>query len=537
MPAIAVFQPAKTFQAKCKAAGLGGLIRALFKPEYQTVEAVRGLSFEMDQGGSTAMKKQFILIFALLVASCAPIAAPSLDADRARFADGLIESQRALLDQFPGASVYNIDLEIDADLIHVNGREEVRYTNTESVTLDQVDFRLFPNILGGELAIQSVTVNDRAATLDFDLGDSLMRVPLTLEPGESAGIRIEFTVTAASEVGVNYGILFSDGRVLTLAHAYPLIAVYDASGWNVEIPSPNGDLIYADASFYVVRVTAPQNVTLIASGREIQSQQGDPQVVTLAAGPARDFQLTAAKDYARLSQKTGEVTINSYAPAEFQDRNAFVLEVAVHALEIYSQRYAPYPYTELDLVATPTLALGVEYPGLVVLRSGLYDPDQDGKYPVPATAMLETTVAHEVGHQWFYNLVGNDQLDEPWLDESLAQLATWQYFTDRYGAQAGADFADSLDERWQRVDRERIPIGQPVSAYSPLQYGAIVYGRGPLFFLKLRDEIGSDAFDLFLRNYTATYSWGLASGAGLKASAEQACACDLTPLFNAWIAP
>ena len=36
----------------------------------------------------------------------------------------------------------------------------------------------------------------------------------------------------------------------------------------------------------------------------------------------------------------------------------------------------------------------------------------------------EIVVAHEVAHQWWYSLVGNDQIDEPWLDEAFAQFTT-----------------------------------------------------------------------------------------------------------------
>src|SRR5512140_3440767 len=50
MPAIEVTNLQKTFQSKRKAAGLNASVRALFKPEYSTVEAVRGLSFEMEPG-------------------------------------------------------------------------------------------------------------------------------------------------------------------------------------------------------------------------------------------------------------------------------------------------------------------------------------------------------------------------------------------------------------------------------------------------------------------------------------------------------
>ena len=50
MPSIEVKQLQKIFQTKRKAAGLGGSMRALFKPQYSSIEAVRRLSFQMEAG-------------------------------------------------------------------------------------------------------------------------------------------------------------------------------------------------------------------------------------------------------------------------------------------------------------------------------------------------------------------------------------------------------------------------------------------------------------------------------------------------------
>ena len=61
-------------------------------------------------------------------------------------------------------------------------------------------------------------------------------------------------------------------------------------------------------------------------------------------------------------------------------------------------------------------------------------------------------MAHEVGHQWFYNLVGNDVQQQPWLDESLTQFVTWQYFYDRYGDLAAQSFRDAIQSRWDKLN-------------------------------------------------------------------------------------
>jgi aminopeptidase N len=204
------------------------------------------------------------------------------------------------------------------------------------------------------------------------------------------------------------------------------------------------------------------------------------------------------------------------------------LQYAAQALRVFSDRYGPYPYTELDLVSTPTLALGIEYPGMIAITQDII---------APGDVYFESTVAHEVAHQWFYGLVGNDQLDDPWLDEALAQWATLQYFTDEHGPGAAAGFRASLTGRWERTAGELIPIGLPVAAYSGGEYGSIVYGRGPLFFEALRDSMGAGAFDSFLRAYVEANAWGVATPEGLKALAEAECACNLTGLFEEWVYP
>ena len=150
---------------------------------------------------------------------------------------------------------------------------------------------------------------------------------------------------------------------------------------------------------------------------------------------------------------------------------------------------------------------------------------------------MEATVAHETGHQWFYSLVGDDQLDDPWLDESLTQFATLQYYEDEYGNEGASGFEASLNGRWESINYGKIPIGLPVAEYTDQEYGAIVYGRGPLFFVALRDEMGTEAFDSFLKDYTQSLSWKISTPPTLQALAEKHCSCDLQKIFEEWVYP
>ena len=108
------------------------------------------------------------------------------------FRAGLIQSQQASLDSLSGASFYSITFTIQDDLINTDGIEEVHYTNRETVPLEEIQFRLLPNVLNGEMKVASVRVNDQPFEPIYELQDSLMRVPLyqPLQPGESVDISI-----------------------------------------------------------------------------------------------------------------------------------------------------------------------------------------------------------------------------------------------------------------------------------------------------------------------------------------------------------
>ncbi|HEX7540745.1 MAG TPA: M1 family aminopeptidase, partial [Anaerolineales bacterium] len=306
------------------------------------------------------------------------------------------------------------------------------------------------------------------------------------------------------------------------------ILVYNEQGWNNQTPDLDGDPLFSDTSLYLVSVNAPANLVLVASGTEFyRSEAAGRQQVLYADGPARDFYLAASSSFVKQSETVGELTVNSYAPANLLGFAGSALKIAEAAIADFSRRYAPYPYTEFDIVPIITSAGGVEFPGLTSLSKDVYNESD----------FLEVVVTHEVGHQWFYNMVGNATQRQPWLDESLAEFVTWQYFLDQHGTQGAQSYRDEMQYTWDTLQDEKIPIGLPVSAYSNEGYVAIVYGRGPFFLLALRERMGQETFDRFMSAYTQHYEWTIATSEGFKSVAEQTCTCDLTPLFDEWVNP
>ncbi len=457
--------------------------------------------------------------------------------DYTPFEAGLIKDQKSVVNELPAATIYHIDMQIADNITTITGKQETLYTNQKNVPLSEILFRLFPNLAEGSSEISNLLVNGQPAEPQFELQNSVMRVPLLqpLEPGEQVVVSMDFVVTVPDREGGNYGTFAYLDGVLALAHFYPMVAVYDDEGWDVEIAPPIGDVVYADSSYYLVKVTAPADQTLVTSGVEINREDlGDQQTAIYAAGPVRDFYIAASDRFEGISRTVGETTINSYAPADLAGGSEAALDFAEKSLQSFNQRFGPYPFTEFDMVSTTTFALGVEYPGIVAILIDLYRPDNNVA-GMPANRLMEAVVAHEVAHQWFYSIIGNNQVDEPWVDEAMAQYATLLYYQDVYGDGGANGFRGSLERRWQRVDKAEIPIGLPVEDYTSTEYGAIVYGRGPLFVEELAKEMGENVFAGFLQDYYQKYQWGVATGDDFKQLAEQHCNCDLTPLFETWV--
>lgn len=450
----------------------------------------------------------------------------------------LSKEYQPVLQEMKEATRYTISIRIEDSITEISGNQEVHYTNTETIPLTEVYFRLFPNVGGDYMTVTRLAVDGQPAEINMEHRNTALRVdlPQALPPGGQTLISMDFLQNVPASMGGNYGLYIYLDDILALDQFFPIIPVYDDDeGWNVEDPPINADMLFADAAFFEVHVDAPQELVLAGSGIEISAavQQGRQQVA-FAGGPQRDFFLAASARFASASADLGETRVNSYFPEEYRESGEMVLQTALAALRSFNQRFGLYPYTELDLISTPMIALGMEYSAATTLSLDYYDPQRTlGAFPSPL--YLESAAAHEVGHQWFFNQVMSDQIDEPWLDEGLVQYLTYLYYVDRYGAEQAQSYIDSWYARWVRLDFEGIPIGKPAGEYTFEEYSPIVYGRAPLFFLTLKEELGEEVFNQLLHDYTARYRWGIADTQAFKVMAEEACACDLSPLFLHWV--
>jgi hypothetical protein len=508
---------------------------------------------------SSRFKRLVLISSVLLFVSCArptPIPTPTPSSTSiptlsptatppSEHAQALRSEFRADLELFPDATRYDIELKIASNMTTVVGHERVIYTNTENVPLDALYLRLFPNTpsYGGAMTATNISLDGRPAAPVIELDGSALRIPLDppLEPGVRLDLALDFTVTVPTVVERGYGQLGYYDGILALANAYPLVPVYDDAdadhnavgrhpGWNVEVAPPYGDAIYSETAFYTVRVTAPADMTLIASGNCTASASGSDGDKTWACvtGPMRDFNAILGPDYRVVSQVVEGVTVNSFFYSSHRRAGERVLDWAVETVRLFT-RVGAYPFTELDVVETSNRAGGIEYPGLVVINTAFYEPIGEP---------LEWIVVHEVIHQWWYSLVGNDQVDEPWLDEALVQYSTLLYFEDRYGAEMAAELLEGTFQQAYEslVESDRdMPVGLPIAAYSEQDYGPVVYQKGPLYFHALRREVGDASFWEILRTYFARNRYGVATPEDWLAAVEAVTGDEHRAIYERWI--
>ena len=293
----------------------------------------------------------------------------------------------------------------------------------------------------------------------------------------------------------------------------------------------------AEAAWFTADVETGADLTVVAPGicARGAASRSDRQRVACVAGPIREFALTLGRfdrvaGVARLAG--GDVTVESYATPGRMRGATLALRMATDALLTYEKRFGPYPFRILKVYESPTTIGGMEYSMLAGVTDSLYD--------APEAPYFEWIVAHEVAHQWWYGLVGSDPINEPWLDEALANYSLTLYFEDTRGAAyALANRNSDYYGRYAAIlqNHPDQPAGLPSGMYNPATYGAFVYGKGPIFFDSIRRASGDEAFFRWMRLYAARHRFGIAQAADLLDAADAAgIGAAARTAYRAWVA-
>ncbi len=465
-----------------------------------------------------------------------PTAPPPLAGDPAAALRPLAQPALQALDTAPR---YQIVFDLSPDGTAFHGRQTTQVINQEDTFLDRLYFRLLPNggksYGRGSLTVRTLALNGQTIRPAPAQDASVLEIPLPqpLAPGQLARLDFDFEGNVPQDFDGGYGVYNFTKNVLALANAYPILAVYDADGWNLDPVSNIGDSVYSDMAFYSVQVCAPSGWQVAATGAAVPDD--DPVCTHFESGPAREFFFTASPDFQVVEETIDDVTVRSvYLPGD-ETAGRKTLSIAAEALQVFSRRFGAYPYTELDVVEMPLrYALGVEYPGIVLIGADLYPQSGEPEYPL--------TIAHEAAHQWWYNVVGNDVFDAPWLDEGLTTYSSSLYFEDTAGPGRARGYLDFWSQRWENLRQagQDQPVTASLAYFENLAdngraYSTVVYIKSALFFAALRQEIGDAAFFAGLKQYYQTYQFKIARPEDLQAAFEQAAGRPLDDFYQQWL--
>src|SRR5215204_5324970 len=441
-------------------------------------------------------------------------------------------------------SAIRMDVALDPALGTIGGEMSITWRNPASQPLDDGWFRLFPNAFyygEGGLQVADVTVDGAPVVPELALDDTALRVPLLapVDPGESAVIALTFTSTVPANSTGSYGIFNRDTRTgsWVLADWYPILAVWEeGDGWALPEATAFGDPTYAPSAFYDVRVTAPEDLEVVATGvLTTETTENGAISRRFVAGPARDFVLVADDDYAPLSRQVNGTLLTLWTPPSLDPAiGEQTLKTAAGALRYYNQTFGAYPAREIDLVQIdPSGALGIAWSGLLFLDGpallstyGEHDPEG-----------LATVVAHETAHLWWGILVGGDSNKHPFIQEGLATVSSLLYLKETLGSEAAAAELDAWVTKpaFELLAAGDAIVDMPVAEEMDASiWSAAAYGKGSLGFLAIRKEIGAAAFERALHDLVTRYAWDEMTPEDLRGAFETATGRDLDALWSHW---
>lgn len=422
---------------------------------------------------------------------------------------------------------YDLAIDVDTKAGRLTGRMVLDYTNRTGTTLKDIVLRLYPNypedIFGGggdvRMDVQNVRVAGTPVTPALEARSTAARLALPQAVAPGGAIRVELDWTTTIKPWQR-----SDGS-FPLPGTYPTLAAWTGA-WRTDVTN-FPDHVFATAASYHALITVPAGMSVIASGSTTGSRTaGGKTTFEVTTGLVREFAYSVGRFAAAHATHAGIAVNVYYKPGDGLDATA--RQVALHAaasIAVFNNRFGLYPYAELDfhlINARRGFDIGAEYPGMIVLLV-------NGGY----TSDTRFVTAHEVAHQWWYGVVGNDIYREPWIDEAFAQWSPLLVEEEFAGPAAAERVYQQQIVRL--AQRTKAGSGLPITSYATWNaYYAAVYGRGAQFLYTLRREIGDRAFFAGLRQYYADNTHGIGTTAKVRAAMEQSSGRDLGALFRAW---
>lgn len=461
---------------------------------------------------------------------------------------------------------YVLEASLNPEKHTVTGKVTIKYTNNSPETLDFIWLYLEQNRFtetsrgtlttpvkgnrySGDVEGGFELKNIRAKTKSGSSSKHLItdtRMQLFLDkPLEAKGGTVEISMDFSFKVPVKgmdrMGRLdVEQGTIYAIAQWYPRVAVFDdVVGWNVE-PYLGAGEFYCEYGDFDVKITAPANHTVVASGklqnpkdvltkeqlnRWAKAEKSEktvylikPEEVGKKGTYAKDkgnltwhFKMNNTRDVAwassdafiwdaaRINLPEGKFTLaQSVYPKESAGENAWTrsTEFTKASIEFYSENYFPYPYDNAINVACGVG--GMEYPGV-----SFCEYNRSGE-------QLWSVTDHEFGHNWFPMIVGNNERRYPWLDEGLNMYlnhySTVDFNNGEFRSSTDMDKPRNLVGYLTYPMREGINTSPEVAQAMNLAYTA--YYKPAAGFYMLREYIlGKERFEYALKSYIQAWAY------------------------------
>lgn len=440
-----------------------------------------------------------------------------------------------------------------------NGNTSLYFAKDEDKGfIDQLDFKV-----NGE------SVHLEYDSMNIDIAKIILNKPL--KHGETITISTPFHVKIPLGKFSRMGHL---GQSYQISQWYPKPAVYDRNGWN-QIPYLDQGEFYSEFGTFDVNITLPKNYVVGATGDLVNGEQEEKWMTDIAGKtktieyysddssfPESDketktlhYHQEKVHDFAWFADKRyhvlkGEITLphsNNKVTTWvlFTNYNSKYWRKAIpyidSAIYYYSLWNGDYPYHQCTAVdGALSAGGGMEYPNVTVIGS------------VSSDLELEDVIVHEVGHNWFYGMLGSNERRHAWMDEGINSFYEFRYLDTVHPLKTKDEIEkasswlsnflglSSLDSRslayisYLIMARKNLtqPIDLPADEYTVYNYDAIVYMKTAMIFKYLMAYLGEETFDKCMKAYFETWKYKHPMPEDIKQVVEKTSGKNLDWFFN-----
>ena len=404
---------------------------------------------------------------------------------------------------------YAISATLDVNAGRLDAVEELELTNRSARAMDHVDLTVIPRALGYLTMDDPITVDGEAVTTEWTTSVNL-RVPLeNLERGETASIRIPFRLDVARSPDAFTARTSRENGVLSFGQWFPIVSI-EHEVYGLGDPQIS---FTAEAIRLELETTTPLGRDAVACPGLLEAPAATGTAWVCESTDVRDFAFAVNPRF-RLTERTvDDIRLRVYTETV---GGAVTADLAADALVGMEEAYGAYPWDDLVLAEIGSGGgFSMEYPRIIHLtRDKVADP---------------YVVYHEVAHQWFYGLLGNDQQREPWLDEGFAD------FSVRYLMGIGENQCSTRPVNSEVFDwaADTTTGGDWTSCDG---YFHAVFYQGTEFLNAIRGVMGDEAFFGAMRRWVTGNRFGFTTGDRLLGHLAASTDANLTPIFDAYLA-